>query len=109
MFYCCYTSQIHSSLLTCLHLCFLQEDLKIGSVFSLTRDSAPAPATAPPPASTATQVDLPASCSACRKVLMDGETVYQRKSHADIFCSTSCLLKFYQMKPGKRTCHFCLQ
>ncbi|KAG7219307.1 hypothetical protein INR49_010369, partial [Caranx melampygus] len=68
-----------------------KEDLKIGSVFSLMTDSAPAPATAPPLASTATPVAT------------------QRKGRTDIFCSTSCLLKFYQMKPGKRTCHFCLQ
>ncbi|XP_040909011.1 uncharacterized protein LOC121191726 isoform X2 [Toxotes jaculatrix] len=78
------------------------EDLKIGSVFSLTGDSK---STAP----TLTHMDLPASCSNCKKVLMDGETVYQRKSHPDIFCSTSCLLKFYQMKPVQKTCHFCLQ
>ncbi|XP_062291642.1 uncharacterized protein LOC133996101 isoform X2 [Scomber scombrus] len=79
-----------------------KEDLKICSVFSLTDDCMSA-------APTLTRMDLPASCSSCKKVLMDGETVYQRKSHADIFCSTSCLLQFYQMKPVKKTCHFCLQ
>ncbi|XP_044027833.1 uncharacterized protein LOC122864451 isoform X2 [Siniperca chuatsi] len=79
-----------------------KEDLKIGSVFSLKGDST---STVP----TLTHMDLPASCSNCKKVLMDGETVYQRKGHADIFCSTSCLLKFYQMKQIKKTCHFCLQ
>ncbi|XP_070702934.1 zinc finger MYM-type protein 4-like [Pempheris klunzingeri] len=79
-----------------------KEDLKIGSVFSLKGDSTSA-------APTLTQTDLPASCSNCKKLLMDGETVYQRKGHADIFCSTSCLLKFHQMKQVKKTCHFCLQ
>ncbi|XP_067468322.1 uncharacterized protein [Thunnus thynnus] len=79
-----------------------KEGLKIGSVFSLMGDST---STAP----TFTHMDLPASCSSCKKVLMDGETVYQRKSHTDIFCSTSCLLQFYQMKPVKKTCYFCLQ
>ncbi|XP_056256201.1 uncharacterized protein LOC130184300 isoform X2 [Seriola aureovittata] len=79
-----------------------KEDLKIDSVFSLTTDSTSAPPTV-------THMDLHASCSNCKKVLMDGETVYQRKGHADIFCSTSCLLKFYQMKPVKKTCQFCLQ
>uniref|UniRef100_A0A4W6DBP6 TRASH domain-containing protein n=1 Tax=Lates calcarifer TaxID=8187 RepID=A0A4W6DBP6_LATCA len=82
--------------------CFRQEDLKIGSVFSLTGDSTSA-------APTLAHMDLPASCSNCKTVLMDGETVYQRKGHADIFCATSCLLKFYQIKPVKKTCQFCLQ
>lgn len=79
-----------------------QEDLKISSVFSLTGDPTPA---APP----LTHMDLPASCSSCKEVLMNGETVYQRKGHTDIFCSSSCLLKFYQMKPVKKTCHFCIE
>uniref|UniRef100_A0A4W6DAT5 TRASH domain-containing protein n=1 Tax=Lates calcarifer TaxID=8187 RepID=A0A4W6DAT5_LATCA len=79
-----------------------KEDLKIGSVFSLTGDSTSA-------APTLAHMDLPASCSNCKTVLMDGETVYQRKGHADIFCATSCLLKFYQIKPVKKTCQFCLQ
>ncbi|XP_051245715.1 zinc finger MYM-type protein 4-like isoform X1 [Dicentrarchus labrax] len=79
-----------------------KEDLKIGSVFSLTGVST---STAP----TLTHRDLPASCSNCKKVLMDGETVYQRKAHSNIFCSTPCLLKFYQTKQAKKTCHFCLQ
>ncbi|XP_054873571.1 zinc finger MYM-type protein 4-like isoform X3 [Amphiprion ocellaris] len=79
-----------------------KEDLKIGSVFSLNGDSKP---TKP----TLTHMDLPASCSSCKNVLMDGETVYQRKGHQEIFCSSSCLLKFFQMKSVKKTCHFCLQ
>ncbi|TKS88872.1 Zinc finger MYM-type protein 4 [Collichthys lucidus] len=76
-----------------------KEDLKIGSVFSLKGE----------PKTTALTQDLPGSCSNCKNVLMDGETVYQRKGRADIFCSTSCLLKFYQMKQTLKTCHFCLQ
>ncbi|KAG8004892.1 Zinc finger MYM-type protein 4 [Nibea albiflora] len=76
-----------------------KEGLKIGSVFSLKGE----------PKATALTQDLPASCSNCKNVLMDGETVYQRKGRADIFCSTSCLLKFYQMKQAMKTCHFCLQ
>uniref|UniRef100_A0A3Q0SN23 TRASH domain-containing protein n=1 Tax=Amphilophus citrinellus TaxID=61819 RepID=A0A3Q0SN23_AMPCI len=68
-----------------------KEDLKIGSVFSLTGESKPAEPSL-------TSMDLPASCSACKKALIDGETVYQRKNHTGIFCSTSCLLRFYQKK-----------
>ncbi|XP_041867585.1 uncharacterized protein LOC121656583 isoform X2 [Melanotaenia boesemani] len=79
-----------------------KEDLEIFSVFSLNEDTKP---TEP----SLTQTELPSSCSTCKTVLKDGERVYQRKSHKDIFCSTSCLLKFYQMKSVKKTCHFCLQ
>nr|XP_029135785.1 zinc finger MYM-type protein 4-like [Labrus bergylta] len=60
-------------------------------------------------APTVANTDLWESCSSCRKVLMDGETVYQRKNHTDIFCSSACLLKFYKMKQVKRSCTFCLQ
>ncbi|XP_041811390.1 uncharacterized protein LOC121619625 isoform X2 [Chelmon rostratus] len=80
----------------------VKEDLKIGSVFSLTGDSTSAEPTL-------THMDFPESCSNCRKVLMDGEIVYQRKGHTYIFCATPCLLKFYQVKQTKKTCHFCLQ
>ncbi|XP_036948803.1 uncharacterized protein LOC119016720 isoform X3 [Acanthopagrus latus] len=79
-----------------------KEDLKIGSVFSFTdQDTSTVP--------TETKMDLTASCSNCKNSLVDGETVYQRKSHAEIFCSSPCLLNFYQMKQAKNTCHFCLQ
>ncbi|XP_054461684.1 uncharacterized protein LOC129097029 isoform X2 [Anoplopoma fimbria] len=81
----------------------VKEDLKIGSVFSMTGDSS----TSPPPA--VARLDFLASCSDCKRFLMDRERVYQRKGHADIFCSTPCLLKFYQMKQVKKTCNFCLQ
>ncbi|XP_063755780.1 uncharacterized protein LOC134875235 [Eleginops maclovinus] len=77
-----------------------KEDLKIGSVFSLTEDSSTSSAP------TLTHMNLPVSCFNCKQRLMDGGTVYQRKSHAEIFCSTRCLQKFYQVK---KTCHFCLQ
>ncbi|XP_014851727.1 PREDICTED: uncharacterized protein LOC106923279 isoform X2 [Poecilia mexicana] len=79
-----------------------KEDLKIGSVFSLTEDSKP-PRPAP------AHMEIQASCSTCQKVLLDGETVYQRKAHSDLFCSTSCLLRFHQLKSVKKTCHFCLR
>ncbi|KAK5883248.1 hypothetical protein CesoFtcFv8_019600 [Champsocephalus esox] len=76
------------------------EDLKIGSVFSLTEDSSTSSAP------TLAHMNLPASCFNCKQPLMDGETVFQRQSHAEIFCSTSCLWIFDQVK---KTCHFCLQ
>ncbi|XP_034057491.1 uncharacterized protein LOC117536655 isoform X1 [Gymnodraco acuticeps] len=76
------------------------EDLKIGSVFSLTEDSSTSSAP------TLAHMNLPASCFNCKQPLMDGETVFQRQSHAEIFCSTPCLWTFDQVK---KTCHFCLQ
>ncbi|XP_010796036.1 zinc finger MYM-type protein 4-like [Notothenia coriiceps] len=76
------------------------EDLKIGSVFSLTEDSSTSSAP------TLAHMNLPASCFNCKQPLMDGETVFQRQSHAELFCSTHCLWTFYQVK---KTCHFCLQ
>uniref|UniRef100_A0A671XI67 TRASH domain-containing protein n=1 Tax=Sparus aurata TaxID=8175 RepID=A0A671XI67_SPAAU len=79
-----------------------KEDLKIGSVFSFTEQNTSTVATE-------TKMDFTASCSNCKNALVDGETVYQRKSHAEIFCSSPCLLNFYQMKQAKNTCHFCLQ
>ncbi|XP_060916511.1 uncharacterized protein LOC132991681 [Labrus mixtus] len=61
-------------------------------------------------APTVADTDLWESCSSCRKALMDGEIVYQRKNHTNIFfCSSACLLKFYKMKQVKRSCTFCLQ
>ncbi|KAM6899530.1 zinc finger MYM-type protein 4-like [Xenentodon cancila] len=74
-----------------------KEELTIDSVFSLVEDSKP------------TEPDVRMSCSQCSMVLTDGDTVYQRKGHTEIFCSTPCLLKLYQMKSVKKTCHFCLQ
>lgn len=90
-------------------ICFWQENLKmkpeIDSFFSLTEDSTTPTSTTP----AIMHQDLPASCSNCQKSLIDGATVYQRKGHADIFCSSSCLLNFFQKKQAKKTCYFCLQ
>ncbi|XP_034456683.1 uncharacterized protein LOC117770910 isoform X3 [Hippoglossus hippoglossus] len=79
------------------------KDLKTDPVFFLTTDSPPSEDTS------LCHVDLKLSCLSCKKTLMDGETVYQRKDHADIFCSTACILTFYQMKPVRKTCQFCLE
>ncbi|XP_068431806.1 uncharacterized protein [Clinocottus analis] len=85
----------------------VKEDLKISSVFSMKADSSTSSSTSTAPA--VARLDMLASCFNCKRFLMDKETIYQRKGHADIFCSTPCLLKFYQMKPVSKTCHFCLQ
>ncbi|XP_029976245.1 uncharacterized protein LOC115409280 isoform X2 [Salarias fasciatus] len=49
------------------------------------------------------------SCSACKKILMDGDTIYQKKGLPDTFCSTACLSSFQQMKQRKQACCFCFQ
>ncbi|XP_029700999.1 uncharacterized protein isoform X2 [Takifugu rubripes] len=80
----------------------LNTKTEVDSLFSIMEDSATNP-------NAVASVYLPATCSKCTMPLSDGETVYQRKGHADIFCSTSCLLEFYQLKRVMKTCHFCLQ
>ncbi|XP_047461601.1 zinc finger MYM-type protein 4-like [Mugil cephalus] len=77
-----------------------EEEVKTGPVFSLTGDSTSTE-------SSTAYTGFPTSCTGCSKDLMDEDTVYQRKDHADIFCSTSCLFKFCQAKLS--TCNFCLR
>lgn len=79
-----------------------QEDLKIGSVFSVTADSSTSPAP------TGARLN-PLACSNCKRLLVEGDSGYQRKGHADIFCAIPCLLRFYQAKPVNKSCHYCLQ
>uniref|UniRef100_A0A1A7X4M1 TRASH domain-containing protein n=1 Tax=Iconisemion striatum TaxID=60296 RepID=A0A1A7X4M1_9TELE len=62
-----------------------KEDLKIGSVFSVT-----------PSAESQTQPNtntssLHMSCSYCKKNLLKGQTAFQRKGSPALFCSTACL------------------
>ncbi|KAM9385664.1 zinc finger MYM-type protein 4-like [Pholidichthys leucotaenia] len=77
-----------------------KEDLQINSLFSSTEKSKL-------PKTEDTQKEFPL-CSSCKKVVMEGETFYQRKSCSEIFCSNTCLLNFYEEKT-KLVCHFCLQ
>ncbi|KAM6958747.1 zinc finger MYM-type protein 4-like [Aplochiton taeniatus] len=53
---------------------------------------------------------LHVACTACKKVLMKGQTAYQRKGSSDLFCSTACLSSHRPapIKP-KPQCHFCLK
>ncbi|KAL0962432.1 hypothetical protein UPYG_G00339960 [Umbra pygmaea] len=110
------------------------EELKISNVFSVggaptsiaastgmaalpkstLPSSAPASASIPPLIPMAMRV----ACSACKKVLLKGQTAYQRKGSSDLFCSTSCLTSYSPPPPvvkmvtssvAKRTCHYCLK
>uniref|UniRef100_A0A8C7TMY4 TRASH domain-containing protein n=1 Tax=Oncorhynchus mykiss TaxID=8022 RepID=A0A8C7TMY4_ONCMY len=57
------------------------------------------------------------ACSACNKVLLKGQTAYQRKGSSDLFCSTSCLTSYSPPSvvkttapcPAKKPCHYCLK
>ncbi|XP_029587396.1 zinc finger MYM-type protein 4-like isoform X2 [Salmo trutta] len=107
------------------------EELKISNVFSVggcpttnatstpvaalpkTVMPAPAAASIPPLIPMAMRV----ACSACKKVLLKGQTAYQRKGSSDLFCSTSCLtsyspppgVKMTAPGPAKKPCHYCLK
>ncbi|KAJ8384951.1 hypothetical protein AAFF_G00196170 [Aldrovandia affinis] len=111
------------------------EELKISAVFSVGGDSAstapasgaqPAKAAVAPPKTvtlTAPLVPLPAplppmtplssvrvSCSGCKKVLLKGQTAYQRKGSSQLFCSTICLTGYTLpaiKSLQRKTCHYC--
>ncbi|XP_019905867.2 zinc finger MYM-type protein 4 isoform X2 [Esox lucius] len=108
------------------------EELKISNVFSV--GGAPTPigtsgATLPKttlpslaPASSSIPPLIPmamrVACSACKKVLLKGQTAYQRKGSSDLFCSTTCLTSYSPPQPvvkivssstAKKSCHYCLK
>ncbi|XP_071223545.1 zinc finger MYM-type protein 4 isoform X1 [Salvelinus alpinus] len=107
------------------------EELKISNVFSVggcpTTNATSTPVAAlpktvmPAPASSSIPPLIPmamrVACSACKKVLLKGQTAYQRKGSSDLFCSTSCLtsyspppvVKMTAPGPAKKPCHYCLK
>uniref|UniRef100_A0A3Q3QKM4 TRASH domain-containing protein n=1 Tax=Monopterus albus TaxID=43700 RepID=A0A3Q3QKM4_MONAL len=60
-----------------------KDDLKIGSVFSVT------PVTQALPIANPSSLHM--SCSHCKKSLIKGQTAFQRKGSPALFCSTACL------------------
>ncbi|XP_035651040.2 zinc finger MYM-type protein 4-like isoform X2 [Oncorhynchus keta] len=104
------------------------EELKISNVFSVgscpTTNAVSTPVAAlpktviPAPASSSIPPLIPmamrVACSACKKVLLKGQTAYQRKGSSDLFCSTSCLTSYSpppvkMTGPAKKPCHYCLK
>ncbi|XP_024002112.2 zinc finger MYM-type protein 4 isoform X1 [Salvelinus sp. IW2-2015] len=109
------------------------EELKISNVFSV--GGAPTPIAASTPVTALSKTVMPpltpaassipplmpmamrVACSACNKVLLKGQTAYQRKGSSDLFCSTSCLttysppsvVKTTATCPAKKPCHYCLK
>ncbi|XP_045154799.1 zinc finger MYM-type protein 1 isoform X1 [Echinops telfairi] len=51
------------------------------------------------------------SCFGCKKVLQKGQTAYQRKESAQLFCSTACITEFISsasvLAPPRKTCSNC--
>ncbi|KAM6216988.1 zinc finger MYM-type protein 1 [Rhynchocyon petersi] len=51
------------------------------------------------------------SCSGCKKILQKGQTAYQRKGSAQLFCSTVCITGYISSATGpappKKTCSNC--
>ncbi|XP_029591849.1 zinc finger MYM-type protein 4 isoform X2 [Salmo trutta] len=109
------------------------EELKISNVFSV--GGAPTPIATSTPVTALSKTAMPpltpaassipplmpmamrVACSACNKVLLKGQTAYQRKGSSDLFCSTSCLTTYSPPSvvkttapcPAKKPCHYCLK
>ncbi|KAG9330406.1 hypothetical protein JZ751_025527 [Albula glossodonta] len=47
------------------------------------------------------------TCANCRKPLKKGQTAYQRKGSAHLFCSTTCLSAFSHKPTPKKNCTMC--
>ncbi|XP_071356044.1 zinc finger MYM-type protein 4 isoform X1 [Trachinotus anak] len=79
-----------------------REDLRIGSVFSVT----PTTETQTLPEVNPSSSHM--SCSHCKKNLMKGQTAFQRKGSPALFCSTACLTTSLPTVKGvTKICHNC--
>ncbi|XP_063483953.1 zinc finger MYM-type protein 1 isoform X7 [Symphalangus syndactylus] len=95
-----------------------ENELKINAVFSesasqltagiqLSLASSGMSKMLPSVSTTAIQV----SCAGCKKILQKGQTAYQRKGSAQLFCSIPCITEYISSAsspvPSKRTCSNC--
>ncbi|KAM9737247.1 zinc finger MYM-type protein 4-like isoform 2-T2 [Menidia menidia] len=82
----------------------MRDDLRIGSVFSVTPGGgveAPAPQSVGAPT-------RHMSCFRCKTGLLRGQTAYQRKGSPALFCSTFCLTSSLPTANGAaKMCHSC--
>ncbi|XP_023119889.2 zinc finger MYM-type protein 4 isoform X1 [Amphiprion ocellaris] len=79
-----------------------KEDLRIGSVFSVTSGTETQTLPVINPSS------LHMSCSHCKKNLIKGQTAFQRKGSPALFCSTNCLTtSLPTIKGPTKICHNC--
>ncbi|XP_007249436.3 zinc finger MYM-type protein 4 [Astyanax mexicanus] len=98
-----------------------EEEFKISAVFSVgknpassgtsstsTKSATNSPAPALTPASSLCVV-----CSGCKKVLLKGQTAFQRKGSPQLYCSPQCLCTtatdLMTKSIPKKTCHYCLR
>ncbi|XP_066530244.1 zinc finger MYM-type protein 4 isoform X2 [Hoplias malabaricus] len=104
-----------------------EDEFKISAVFSVGKNSTPQGSStgsatvntsAKAPSNTSTPAVASAStlcvvCSGCKKVLLKGQTAFQRKGSAQLFCSPQCLCNTAAelvIKPSpKKICHCCLK
>ncbi|XP_066562569.1 zinc finger MYM-type protein 2 isoform X1 [Amia ocellicauda] len=61
----------------------------------------------PPPASQQPSKPVKVTCANCKKPLRKGQTAYQRKGSAHLFCSTTCLSAFSHKPAPKKNCTMC--
>ncbi|XP_030644396.1 zinc finger MYM-type protein 4 [Chanos chanos] len=92
-----------------------QNPASIGSTPAQTAAAVPppkavTPSSAPMP-SLASASSLCVVCSGCTKVLLKGQTAYQRKGSSQLYCSTACLTRSSAVLKAviKKTCHYCLK
>ncbi|KAK3525450.1 hypothetical protein QTP86_031539 [Hemibagrus guttatus] len=102
------------------------EQIKISAVFSVggssTELGSPA-VVAAAKASSNTSVPVPSInsatslcvvCSGCKKILLKGQTAFQRKSSPQLYCSPRCLYSITSgesvpMPSSKKSCYYCLK
>ena len=65
----------------------------------------PPPPLAPPPPGSSTNI----RCCGCSKVLLKGQTAFQKKGSTQLFCSTVCLTGYLPPTVPARPCHQCLK
>ncbi|XP_069034923.1 zinc finger MYM-type protein 2 isoform X3 [Lepisosteus oculatus] len=61
----------------------------------------------PPPAVQQSSKPVKVTCANCKKPLRKGQTAYQRKGSAHLFCSTTCLSAFSHKPAPKKNCTMC--
>uniref|UniRef100_A0A3B4DTE6 TRASH domain-containing protein n=1 Tax=Pygocentrus nattereri TaxID=42514 RepID=A0A3B4DTE6_PYGNA len=88
-----------------------EDEFKISAVFTVStsaKASSNSSASGLTPASSLCVV-----CSGCKKVLLKGQTAFQRKGSPQLFCSPQCLCSTATdlvVKPAlKKSCHYCLK
>ncbi|XP_010891209.3 zinc finger MYM-type protein 4 isoform X2 [Esox lucius] len=69
----------------------------------------PQPPQSQAPSSSNTANAVRVSCSGCSKILLRGQTAFQRKGSTQLFCSTVCLTGFTLPPVKLRTCYQCLK